>query len=115
MPRPISKRWLWIAVVAGTVSLAGVELARDANSSGGDRSCGEAADSARKAFVDAVQESSACKRDSECEVVPILVCPLGLTGRSMHVHGKFQTRLLGVRLSPLGFFASANLLDDERG
>jgi hypothetical protein len=45
----------------------------------------------------------------------IFVCPFGLTGRSMCVHGKFQARLLRVGLSPLGFFASANLLDDERG
>ena len=36
-------------------------------------------------------------------------------GRSVDVQRKLEARLLCVRFSPLGFFASANLLDDERG
>jgi hypothetical protein len=38
-----------------------------------------------------------------------------LDGRSVHVQRELEARLLRVRFSPLGFFASANLLDDERG
>ena len=66
-----------LAGLAVAVNLAGVGSASDANPSGGDRSCGDSRESARKAFMDAVQENSKCRRDSECEVVSILVCPLG--------------------------------------
>jgi hypothetical protein len=40
---------------------------------------------------------------------------LGLFGRLIDVERQLDSRLLGVRLPPLGFLASANLLDDERG
>jgi len=46
----------------------------------------------------------------------VFISTIGLRGRTVYIHGYFQPRLLGVRvLSPLGLFASANLLDDERG
>jgi hypothetical protein len=45
----------------------------------------------------------------------LILVDVGFPGRSMYVQGKLQTRLFGVGLPPLGFFASANLLDDERG
>ena len=47
--------------------------------------------------------------------VPILVGRLGFVGRFGKVDRQLDARLLGVRLPPLGFLASANLLDDERG
>jgi hypothetical protein len=61
------------------------------------------------------EQRRASEIDDQNSAVMVLVNAVGLVGRSMCVHGKLQTRLLGVGLFPLGFFASANLLDDERG
>jgi hypothetical protein len=45
----------------------------------------------------------------------LIFLSLGLFGRFIDVERQLDARLLGVRLPPLGFLASANLLDDERG
>jgi hypothetical protein len=45
----------------------------------------------------------------------LILVSLGLLGRLIDVERQLEARLLGVRLPPLCFLASANLLDDERG
>jgi len=45
----------------------------------------------------------------------LILISVGLSGRFVDVERQLDARLLGVRLPPLGFLASANLLDDERG
>jgi hypothetical protein len=45
----------------------------------------------------------------------LIFVSFGLLGRFVDVERQLDARLLGVRLPPLGFLASANLLDDERG
>lgn len=57
---------------------------------------------------------TASEVDDQDPALRILV-RVRLRSRSVDVQRQLETRLLRVRLSPLGFFASANLLDDERG
>jgi len=45
----------------------------------------------------------------------LILISLGLSGRLIDVDRQLDARLLCVRLPPLCFLASANLLDDERG
>ena len=45
----------------------------------------------------------------------LIFVSLWLFGRLIDVERQLDARLLGVRLPPLCFLASANLLDDERG
>jgi hypothetical protein len=45
----------------------------------------------------------------------LIFVSLGLFGRLIDVEWQLEARLLGVRLPPLCFLASANLLDDVRG
>ena len=45
----------------------------------------------------------------------MILVSLGLFGLLIDVERQLNARLLGVRLPPLCFLASANLLDDERG
>jgi hypothetical protein len=59
--------------------------------------------------------SGASEIDDEDPALRIFVRGIRLYGRSVNVQRELQARLLRVRLAPLGFFASANLLDDERG
>ena len=72
------KQFLWIAAVAVATCFAGAGLASDAdNSGGGEQACMEKAYAAGEDFRSTVQENSKCRTDAECEVVPVLLCPLG--------------------------------------